>query len=56
MRGLRFTHVATAAAALLSTLVCAASASAQAPPAGLGDRLFSTGGDITVEVRRPRPA
>lgn len=51
MRGLRFTHVATAAAALLSTLVCAASASAQAPPAGLGDRLFSTGGDITVEVR-----
>ncbi|MEA2224021.1 MAG: hypothetical protein QOH83_2397, partial [Solirubrobacteraceae bacterium] len=51
MRGLRFTHVATAAAALLSTLVCAASTSAQAPPAGLGDRLFSTGGDITVEVR-----
>jgi hypothetical protein len=51
MMGLRFTHAAAAAAALLSTLVCAASASAQAPPAGLGDRLFSTGGDITVEVR-----
>jgi len=51
MRGLRFTHVAAAAAALLSTLICAASASAQAPPAGLGDKLYSTGGDITVEVR-----
>jgi hypothetical protein len=28
-------------------------AHAQAPPAGLGDQLFSTGGDITVEVRCP---
>src|SRR4051794_48883 len=52
MRGLWFTRLAAAAAVGTSTqLVCCAVASAQAPPAGLGDRLYSTGGEITVEVR-----
>jgi len=51
MRGLWPRRGAAATAAVLTTLVCAASASAQAPPAGLGDQLFATGGDITVEVR-----
>jgi hypothetical protein len=42
-----------AVAAVLWTLACAGSAAAQsAPAAGLGDQLFATGGDITVEVLR----
>ena len=51
----RFTskRLAAMAAAALSTLICASAASAQAPvPEGLGAQLFSTGGDITVEVLR----
>jgi len=32
-------------------LCCAGSAVAQTPPPGLGDQLFATGGDITLEVR-----
>jgi hypothetical protein len=55
MRSSSSTRLAATAAAALITLVCAAGASAQAPvpapPAGLGDELFSTGGDITIEVR-----
>jgi hypothetical protein len=51
MQGLMRRRGAVTAAAVLSTFVCAGSASAQAPPAGLGDQLFATGGDITVEVR-----
>ena len=61
MTGSSSTRLAATAAATFITLVCAASASAQtpvpaptrapAPPAGLGDQLFSTGGEITVEVR-----
>lgn len=55
MRSSSSTRLAATAAAALITLVCAAGASAQAqapaPPAGLGDELFSTGGEITVEVR-----
>jgi hypothetical protein len=52
MRGSSSTRLAATAAATFITLVCAASASAQTPvpPAGLGDQLFSTGGEITVEV------
>jgi hypothetical protein len=52
MRGSSSTRLAATAAATFITLVCAASASGQtpAPPAGLGDQLFSTGGEITVEV------
>jgi hypothetical protein len=56
------TRLAAIAAATFTTLVFAAGASAQTPtvaalaalpaaPAGLGDQLFSTGGEITVEVR-----
>jgi hypothetical protein len=44
-------RVTAVAVAVLGTLACAAPAPALAPPAGLGDQLFSTGGDITVEVR-----
>jgi Big-like domain-containing protein len=51
MRGSSSRRLAATAAATLTTLACAATASAQAPPAGLGDQLFSTGGEITVEVR-----
>jgi hypothetical protein len=52
MRSSSSTRLAATAAAMLTTLVWAASAFAQAPaPAGLGDQLFSTGGEITVEVR-----
>jgi hypothetical protein len=51
MRGLRFTRLAAVAAVGVGTFVCTAVASAQAPPAGLGDRLYSTGGEITIEVR-----
>lgn len=51
MRSASSRRLATTAAVTLTTLACAASASAQAPPAGLGDQLFSTGGEITVEVR-----
>jgi hypothetical protein len=51
MRGLRFTRLAAVAAVGASTLACSAVASAQSPPAGLGDQLYSTGGEITVEVR-----
>jgi hypothetical protein len=52
MRSSSSKRLAAAAAVTFSTLACAASASAQSgTPAGLGDQLFSTGGDITVEVR-----
>lgn len=51
MRSTSSKRLAAVAAATFSMLACTASASAQAPPAGLGDQLFSTGGDITVEVR-----
>jgi hypothetical protein len=50
MRGPWSTRIAAVAAVTLSTLASAACAYAQAPPAGRGDRLFSTGGDITIEV------
>jgi Bacterial Ig domain len=50
MLGFSSTRAALAAAVALSVLGFATSASAQAPPAGLGDQLFSTGGEITVEV------
>jgi hypothetical protein len=44
------TRAALAAAVALCVLGFATSASAQAPPTGLGDQLFSTGGEIKVEV------
>jgi hypothetical protein len=50
MLGFSSTRAALAATVALSVLGCAASASAQAPPTGLGDQLFSTGGEIKVEV------
>jgi Big-like domain-containing protein len=50
MLGFSSTRAALAAAVALCVLGFATSASAQAPPAGLGDQLFSTGGEITVEV------
>lgn len=52
MQGLSRGRCAAAVVAVLTTLVCSAEASAQAP-AGLGDQLFSTGGEITVLVLRP---
>jgi hypothetical protein len=42
----------TVAAVALCTLVCAASAAAQAPVNGLGAQLYATGGEITLEVQR----
>jgi len=51
MKGLLTARGAVTAAVALSTLIGAATASAQAPPPGLGDQLYATGGDITVEVR-----
>jgi len=42
----------TLAATVLATLAGAQAAAAQSPPAGLGDQLFSTGGEIKVEVLR----
>src|SRR5918997_1661408 len=50
MRNLWFRRWAAAAVATVGMLVCAAGASAQAPTPGLGDQLFSTGSQITVEV------
>jgi hypothetical protein len=50
MRGLWSRRCAAAAVAWVGMLVCAAGASAQASTPGLGDQLFSTGGQITVEV------
>ena len=50
MLGFSSTRAAIAAAATLYVLGLASSASAQAPPDGLGDQLFSTGGEISVEV------
>ena len=54
MQGHSFIRAAcvTAFAIALCALGPTASAFAQGPPAGLGDQLFSTGGDITVEVLR----
>ncbi|MEA2138906.1 MAG: hypothetical protein QOG56_2056 [Solirubrobacteraceae bacterium] len=51
MRGAWSTRLLAVAAATLGML-CMHGAAAQAvtPPAGLGDQLFATGGDITVEV------
>jgi hypothetical protein len=46
-------RLAVAAATALIMLACAPGAPAQAPPAGLGEQLFSTGGEITVEVLGP---
>jgi hypothetical protein len=51
MRGFRYARLAAVVAVGGSTLAFSAAAYAQAPPAGLGDRLYSTGGEITVEVR-----
>jgi hypothetical protein len=51
MQGYSFTRAALAAAVALCALGFAAPASAQNPPAGLGDQLYSTGGEITIEVR-----
>jgi len=48
---LGFSSTGGVIAVALCLLGCAASASAQEPPAGLGDQLFSTGGEISVEVR-----
>ena len=42
--------IATFAATVLATIAAAQAARAQSVPAGLGDQLFSTGGDITIEV------
>lgn len=42
--------LATLAATVLTILAGAQAAPAQSPPAGLGDQLFSTGGEIKVEV------
>jgi hypothetical protein len=48
----RYTRLAAGAAIAVSTLACATTAAAApAPLPGLGDRLYSTGGEITVEVR-----
>jgi hypothetical protein len=45
--------LATFTTTVLAALVAAQGAAAQsAPPAGLGDQLFSTGGDIKIEVLR----
>lgn len=51
MLGFASARAAIAAAVTLCVLGGATSAFAQAPPAGLGDQLYSTGGEITVEVR-----
>jgi len=39
--------------ALVIAASAAASAHAQAPPEGLGDQLFATGGEVTVQVQCP---
>lgn len=53
MWGHSLTRLVAAAAVVLGAMLgCAGSAAAQAsaPPAGLGDQLFATGGEINVEV------
>ncbi len=54
MQGLSCVRWAASVVAALATLACATGASAQVPASapGLGDQLFATGGEITVEVVR----
>jgi hypothetical protein len=50
MQGFSSIRAALAAAVALIVLSFATPAAAQAPPTGLGDQLYSTGGEITVTV------